>query len=287
MENKNLMTASEVIVNSGLNFEVVGTKIYDVNGKELSNYKAIQRGDNGHTFQVAKKGYAIIQNHEALSIMDEVVESGMAKYDKAHVYKNGAVMSVRVEVPFSYDVVGDEIKTYLNVSTSHDSTLPTCIDLYQYRLVCLNGMMGMKKTQSSRFRHTINYKMKIEDAKKMFEEYKIIFNQQKEIYTEMARHQMNSLTVDTFLNELLNIKNVEEVATKTLNQKELIENLFAYGKGNSRSGVAGTKWAAFNAVTEYVDHHRSTKGDESNREYSSIYGSGATMKEKAFALLTK
>ena len=59
-----------------------------------------------------------------------------------------------------------------------------------------------------------------------------------------------------------------------------------HGRGNQLPGVCGTLWAALNAVTEYVDHQRSTTGDSdlevSNRLASQWFGSGARMKAKAW-----
>ena len=46
-------------------------------------------------------------------------------------------------------------------------------------------------------------------------------------------------------------------------------------------------WSAFNAVTEFVDHHRSTRGRSENdrisrRLESAWFGSGAQLKAKAW-----
>ena len=287
MENKinDLKTASEVLIEKGLDFSVKGSPIYDNNGQELSEFKAIQREDNGHTFQVAKKGYQIIQNSDALSLMDEVVGTGMAKYSDANSYKNGGIVSVRVKLPFDYEVVkGDEVNTYLDLLTSHDGSKSLSINLYELRLVCLNGMRAMVRTKAINCRHTVNYRLKIEQAQEMFEEYRQIFQAKKENYQRLAKSPMNGNDLDTFLNTLLNIKEDKEVFAKTQNVKDTLTKLFVSGKGNNFA--SGSKWSAFNAVTEYVNYHRTTKGDESNREFSSLYGSGNVMTQNALELLS-
>ena len=59
--------------------------------------------------------------------------------------------------------------------------------------------------------------------------------------------------------------------------------------GLDMPGVRGTTWAAYNAVTEWVDHHRPTRARHaavraSRRLESSWFGSGAKLKAKAWSL---
>lgn len=37
---------------------------------------------------------------------------------------------------------------------------------------------------------------------------------------------------------------------------DLLKELFENGRGNEQPAVRGTWWAAYNAVTEFVTHHR-------------------------------
>ena len=57
--------------------------------------------------------------------------------------------------------------------------------------------------------------------------------------------------------------------------------LYEHGKGNDLPGVKGTAWAGFNSVVEYIDYIR---GTDENRAKSILYGSGATLKQKAWDL---
>lgn len=278
-----LKTASEVLVNSGIGFNVVSSNVYDGQGKQLEDYKAIQREDTGHTFQVSKQGYTIIKNSEALSVLDEVVGSGMAKYSGAKAFKNGAVCFIRADVPqLETSIAGDEIKAYLYAVTSHDGSIANMLFAHQQRLICRNLLTSGGIASQFKFKHTANYRLKIQDAIEVFAKYRVIFNKQKEAFEAMARIQFNSLKLDSFLNELLGIVDSEENSTRVLNQKRELERLFVDGIGHEK--IAGTAWAAYNAVTQYVDHER---GTENNREFSSIFGSGANLRDKAFALLAR
>ncbi len=283
--DNNLMTAKEVLINNNLDYKVVETPLYDNEGRELDSYKGIMREDTGDMFQVSKKGYQIIQNSESLSLLDEIVNTGMAKYSGATSYKNGAIVQIRCEVPMDYNIVGDEVKNYIHVITSHNGSYATSITGTSQRLICQN-ILNNRMSAYTRFKHTTNYKLRINEAIEVFAHYRKVFEEQKQAFEVMASKQFNSLQLDSFLNNLLDIDpRDEETSTRKLNMKDQIGELVHVGIGNNRQGVRGTQWALFNSVTEYCTHHRSA-GNDSARDFNNLYGGGAKLREKAFDLLT-
>lgn len=67
--------------------------------------------------------------------------------------------------------------------------------------------------------------------------------------------------------------------------ESVLENY--HNPGNTLPGIAGTAWAAFNAVTEYADHQRSTRGRNDrdradNRLYSNWFGGSNDIKQVAY-----
>ncbi len=58
--------------------------------------------------------------------------------------------------------------------------------------------------------------------------------------------------------------------------------LFEGGMGNDRPGVRGTMWAAYNAVTEYMQH--AVRGTEESRLDSLAWGTNAKRSAKALSL---
>ena len=61
------------------------------------------------------------------------------------------------------------------------------------------------------------------------------------------------------------------------------EYFFDQGRGNRMPGVEGTLWAAFNGVTEWLDH-RKTRQNENQRLSSSWFGETARVKSRAYAV---
>jgi hypothetical protein len=61
------------------------------------------------------------------------------------------------------------------------------------------------------------------------------------------------------------------------------EYFFTQGKGTDLKGVRGTLWAAYNGVTEYVDH-RVLQQDDDKRLKSVWFGDGYLTKARAFKI---
>jgi len=59
-------------------------------------------------------------------------------------------------------------------------------------------------------------------------------------------------------------------------------HFFDQGKGNRQPGVAGTLWAAYNGVTEFVDHRQMPHATAGDRLSSIWFGDGYYIKARAF-----
>ena len=77
----------------------------------------------------------------------------------------------------------------------------------------------------------------------------------------------------------------KESSTRRDNNIAEILSLYDGNSGNAFPEQRGTAYNLWNAVTEYVDHYRSTKGDQ--RAESASFGNGAKLKDDAMALILK
>jgi hypothetical protein len=69
--------------------------------------------------------------------------------------------------------------------------------------------------------------------------------------------------------------------TRAENQRAKLTELFESGVGQNLPGVSGTAWAAYNAVTEYTNYWRTTRGSQERRFESALIGSGADLVRKS------
>lgn len=288
--NQELLTSSEAILKYGLNWNVVKKNVV-VDGKVAEDFKAIVREDTNRIFQIAGSRYEPIQNVEAFKFFDEITKTGQAKYVQAGAYKGGAVCFLRAKLPFDFEVLpNDQMKTYLKLVTSHDGSQKLAIYPEVYRQICSNGMHAWVRdyTKTVAVKHTENAGTRfVFNAERVLNAEIEYFKKFSEQCRLLAKKQLSTIELDNFLKELFEIKEEDEVSTRTKNQVDRIKELSEIGTGQDIAGIRGTAWSAYNAVTEFVDKYRSTKGDDENREYSADFGSGADLREKAFALLSK
>ena len=102
----------------------------------------------------------------------------------------------------------------------------------------------------------------------------------------LARHYPSRKQLEAYFSTLYPDP-PEATNSRAANVRTELFRLFEHGRGQAIPETKLTTWAAFNAVTEYVDHHRSTRGKDqkqraSNRLNSAWFGSGARLKAKAW-----
>lgn len=289
-----LLTASEALIASGLTWQVVERPVFDNDGREIEGFKAISRGDTKEIFNVVSNRYQIVQNADCFKVFDEVVGTTGTKYEVAGSLQGGRKVWILARLPYDFEVVkGDEVRSYLLLTTSHDGSLAFQIYQTPIRVVCWNTLSASLRTRDKEktayFKHTVNFRNRVGQAQEILAEAKAYFDRFKEKSRELAKRQVTELEIDDFLSRLFDAesKKVEEISTRTKNAQNEVKRLFVEGRGNQLTGVAGSNWALYNALAEFVDYERSTRGNGENRLASSWYGSGAELREKAFALLTR
>jgi hypothetical protein len=104
----------------------------------------------------------------------------------------------------------------------------------------------------------------------------------------MARHYPSYAQVSAYFKALYPDPE-EGNPSRAQNVRDELFRLFENGKGQEIPKIRSTTYAAFNAVTEYVDHHRPTRAKSdfdraANRLESAWFGSGSRLKQHAFQL---
>jgi hypothetical protein len=114
-----------------------------------------------------------------------------------------------------------------------------------------------------------------------------VANQFERFMVDTRKLAGQSLTLeeaDSFVAKLLQpYHNGRLEVSETRAYKRIIELFKGAAIGSDIPGVAGTRWAALNAVTELVDHERGRSNN--TRIESAWFGTGAVLKTRALELL--
>lgn len=257
-------------------------------GNSVPNAFAVVRPVDSKVLGVVSGAYEIIQNHECFDFMDSVIGEGQAVYHTAGSLFGGSIIFMTVKLPTDAQVGPDKIEKYLLLSSSHDGSQALSIRWTPVRVVCANTLSAAFGSFSGEFkiRHCRNYKDKVEQARKVLELTEHYYNQIEILFGRLLETSFSHGEMEEFTEILVPTEG--NVSKQTKSKRQKLVDLFYTGQGNV--AVKNTKWAAYNAVTEYADHYatiRKREGVSSSeaRMNSAIYGSGQVLKQRALELL--
>jgi phage/plasmid-like protein (TIGR03299 family) len=237
---------------------------------------------------VVGEGYGVLKSETMYRILDGVYQ-GRGVVDAAGTLRNGSREWVLVKREAWAAKAGDTVLTYDLWLNRHDGS--GCFELHRtnVRVVCANTWKLAVSGGNRVFgvRHTRNVGQGIQAALEVLGYVEEAEVKQRRAAQRMAEASFSATEAARAFNALLGIKEGAEISTRTQNQARELNRLFAGGTGN----LGKTRWDAFNAVTEYVDHARSSRVSEGRSEgevrfESVLMGSGDALKARAFDLLS-
>jgi phage/plasmid-like protein (TIGR03299 family) len=254
----------------------------------VPGHKAIAREDTGAVLSIMKDSYHPIQNAEAFEFFDAVVGEGQAVYDTAGALHGGRRVWIMARLPKALFIEGDELERNILLVTSHDGSSTLKMMHVTTRVVCQNTLsIALSNAQHTiSILHRGNYKARVAEAQRALKISYGYFDQLGLLIGELAKAPFARSEMQHFTEELLPIRDGEK-SPRTEKARGEIASLFTRGAGNH----GRTKWDALNAVTEFVDHHRTygktQLGDATETRFAStLFGSGAEIKSRAVSLLT-
>jgi len=280
-----IKTAKEAIIAAGLNWKIAKHDVLYRMEDDIRQYddaKAIVREDNGQVLGIVGNRYVPIQNEEVFGFLDSFVDNGEVIYKSANSYKQGRVISVDLSLTREdkHTIrVGDDIETLIRVVTSHDGSEKLSARLVMNRLVCKNGLVRPNTCFAFNVKHTENAKIAINNGRELLDVARIFGSEMAENARKMANTLITSQAARAYVLRVLKVDDPQKIETRTENKAEDILALGIRGRGNNGRSL----WDVYNGVTEYADHHISTRGDN-DRLTSSVLGGGLQLKERAYSV---
>lgn len=281
-------TAFEVLQRERVDFTVEKQPVYLPNGRVIPKQWANVRTDTGAALGIVGDRYQVIQNRSGLDLFDVAAAKGAIEYGRAGTFKGGAITWLQARLPgaISIGARGDEVAKYLLLANSHDGSGALRILLTPIRVVCRNTLaMALRADVGMSIRHTSSAEEKVALAIAAIQgadaAYLAFAEQARSLYSRQLTHSQVRGYVEAVFPHVGEGKPSARLEATRRKVIDLVDD------GQGHYAIAGTAWAAYNAVAEYTDHHRATRGDESNRLESAWFGTGAAVKRRALDLAHK
>ena len=237
--------------------------------------------------------YRPIQNHQCFGFLDSVVADGRLRYHTAGALGKGEKVWMLAKLPGEIRVKNsdDVTQEFLLLSNSHDGSSSLRVFFTPIRVVCANTL-GIAERRSQGQGVSIIHKgdlaTKVGEAQEILGFANRFYDDLGERINRLASHYPSGRQLDVYFKSLYP-DHEEGQNRRSENIRSKLLQLFENGVGQDIPQIRHTSWAAFNAVTEFVDHHRSTRGQTpvekaSRRLESAWFGSGARLKGEAWRL---
>ena len=284
-------TAKEAIQAAHLDWSVTKTPVYATsNGARIvvPDTFAVIRQDPLHSpvLGVVSKDYTPLQNTEAFAFFDPIVGENAAIYHTAGALGQGERIWLLAKLPGQLRIVLDDVADkYLLLANSHDGKSCVQVKFTSVRVVCQNTLtLALGGSESFRLVHTPDVKQRLQSAGQLLAQVHSRYGTMEKALQAMARISVDQDRLKEYLTQVFpDADPVDEAAVSRVNKsRQWSEYFFDQGRGNRLPGVHGTLWAAFNGVTELLDH-RKTRQNPSQRLASLWFGDNYRVKARAFA----
>lgn len=286
------VTSEEALRVAGLDWSVATVPVLagvpDQVPVGVEGWKAVIRLGDMKALGVVGDRYRPIQNGEAFTFFDELVGEGQAIYHTAGALDGGRRVWILAKLPGEVVVARDDVtEKFLLLTNSHDGTTSLRMFFTPVRVVCqntLNLALSQGIGEGIAIRHTASALVRLNQAREALG----IANRFYDQFGAEAQVLVRASYGDAQMKELAETilpASEGEVSTRTLRAREKVVDLFENGQGHAP--IRGTAWAALNAVAEFTDHFRTTRGADEHaraeaRLTSTWFGSGAGLKRLAY-----
>jgi phage/plasmid-like protein (TIGR03299 family) len=294
-------TAAEAIKAASLDWKVSLKPVYAFDGGSccaVPGHFATVRADlwgkpECEPFGLVGEEYSILQNREAFSFFDPVIATGHVTYETAGALGRGERVWMLAKVKGFITIKGeDTVERYLLLSNGHDGRTALKIRFTPVRVVCQNTLNYALASGRDLLRshHGRGMDRRIADAQGAVGVILKQYDSLAQHYRRFAEVKMTTERVGRYMGDVFPLpkrrvnqgdRSYQNAISLTNDLRLTSTRLFEEGRGNKLAGIRGTLWAAYNGVTELVDHHLAYRNAEQRME-SVCFGDGEDTKSRAF-----
>lgn len=265
--NVNGNSVKEIILQAGLDYEVIKEPIYTGAGEMIPGQFVTRQKDEPVFFGTVGSRYEIIQNADAFAFVDDMLPDGLV-FEKAGQTEGGMVYIIASLD--NYDIFGDKMKPYIIFQNSHNGSIPMKAALTTLRMVCQNQFTVAFKEASNvvKVRHTANANQRMAEAQRIMNEAITYRSSVAQLAEELHSIKLNSISANRIAAELFPYTENDSKLRVERAEESRSELLGIYRYDDDLANHRNTGWGMLNAYSDFVTHaqpNRMTKNWEENK----------------------
>lgn len=267
-------TSEDAIVAAGLDWTVEKKPIFDAQGNQINNYFANTRNTDNSILGVVSGRYEIVQNSEAFSFTDSLVDDGMV-YETAGSLKAGRVVWMLGKMPKT-TILGDDVEPYVCFTNTFDGSGAIQVCMTPTRVVCANTLNFALSTAKRKWstRHIGDMQSKLHEAQVtlgLIDDYMTKLDESAE---RLAAIKISDSQIEQMLDNIYPIKEDDSDRRKA-SVARLKDGFFNCLQADDIKKFRGTAYSVMMAATDYADHSepiRKTANYKENRWFAVMQG---------------
>jgi phage/plasmid-like protein (TIGR03299 family) len=205
---------------------------------------------------VAGRIWRPIQNEECLPILDGIAGIANGRYETAGSIDDGRTVFVTMKLPEGMLIGGvDPVDRYLSLLNYHDATAALTLLDTPVRVVCANTVAAALSSHAHKATiwHTEGAKHSIAELRAKLD---ITFAYDAALADELERMIQAPCRESDFVRGIHKIWPVPDESSKRAagnHKRRQLDLVSLFLESETNKAIRGTKWGAYNAVTEYLD----------------------------------
>jgi phage/plasmid-like protein (TIGR03299 family) len=244
--------------------------------RKIPRQFAVVRSDTLEPLGVVGHRYTPLQNREAFQLLEAIMGEGNLDYETAGSLMGGRKVWILAKFPedmFPTDFI--QMERYILLATSHDGSSSIRIRFTSVNVVCNNTLTAAlgesdRAEFSVRHTHSATKENIVENAKNVLGVAAAAFDQLAADAARLVNVKFTEEDASAFFRVLIapDAEEDDDVSTRSKNVMEFLEWAYRSSPGNEDPRVAGTAWAALQAVTYYTTHAITSRVSETRKKRS-------------------
>ena len=254
MTSSNVIKGMEQLQKLGLNWDVrkvpLTTNSIDADFSGIGTTKcAIVREDKKKVIGVVGEDYHPFQNSELYELVQTLAHSTNSEITNGGLFSNGSKVFMQIKTR-NLSIGADTIEGYITAINSFDGSTALSFGNTNHTISCSNTFHSAYKKLSTRIRHSMSMKLKVDD---IMCDYERIMENEKEMFQTIKKLSEEALSrevVEGIEKSFFNIEDYNNLSTR----KENLLKEFRIAMSNEVGEKGENLWGAFSGLTKYTTH---------------------------------